>query len=143
MLNTEMFINRLEQIMENHSLTASGFADKIGIQRSSLSHLMSGRNNPSLDLVMKIVAEFPEADLYWLLLGTGTYPKKNEQASPLPPGEIKEKEIAGSARDLFSELTVEKGGVSVTETKAINAGKEIERIVMFYKNGTFSEYRPN
>lgn len=143
MLNTEMFISRLEQIMENRSLTASGFADKVGIQRSSLSHLMSGRNNPSLDLVMKIVAEFPEVDLYWLLLGTGTYPKKNEQASLLPPGEIKEKEIAGSARDLFSELTVEKGGLSVTEPKAMNAGKEIERIVMFYKDGTFSQYRPN
>ena len=143
MLNTEMFINRLEQIMENHSLTSPGFADKVGIQRSSLSHLMSGRNNPSLDLVMKIAAEFTEVDLYWLLLGIGTYPKKSGQASPLPPGEIEEKEIAGSARDLFSELPVDKEKLSVAEPQTTNAGKEIERIVMFYKNGTFDEYRPN
>jgi transcriptional regulator with XRE-family HTH domain len=45
------------------------FADKIGVQRSSLSHLLSGRNKPSLDFILKILDVFPDVDLYWMING--------------------------------------------------------------------------
>ncbi|PZQ78296.1 MAG: XRE family transcriptional regulator, partial [Flavobacterium johnsoniae] len=51
MVNTEDFIKRLEKILDYYNLTASSFADKIGVQRSSISHLLSGRNKPSLDFI--------------------------------------------------------------------------------------------
>lgn len=76
----ENFIERLELMLDYYALSASAFADKIGVQRSSLSHLLSGRNKPSLDFILKIVEVFPEVDLYWIINGVGTFPKstKNE-----------------------------------------------------------------
>ena len=55
MLNIDDFIKRLEKILDYYGLSASVFADKIGVQRSNLSHLLSGRNKPSLDFILKIV----------------------------------------------------------------------------------------
>ena len=55
MVNTEDFIKRLEFLLEYYSMNAASFADKIGVQRSSLSHLLSGRNKPSLDFILKII----------------------------------------------------------------------------------------
>jgi plasmid maintenance system antidote protein VapI len=74
MVNTEEFIKRLEIILDYYGLNASAFADKIGVQRSSLSHL-SGRNKPSLDFILKIVDVFPDVDLYWILNGKGVFLK--------------------------------------------------------------------
>lgn len=75
MLSSEQFIEKIENILNYYKLSASQFAEKIGVQRSSLSHLLSGRNKPSLDFVIKIVEEFPEVDLYWFLFNQGEFPK--------------------------------------------------------------------
>jgi len=69
MLNTDEFTNRLKKIMDYYDLSAAVFADKIGVQRSSISHLLSGRNKPSLDFILKITSIFKEVDLYWLING--------------------------------------------------------------------------
>ena len=62
---------RIEEIMRSEGLSAADFADKIGINRSGLSHIINGRNNPSLDFVMKIHNVFPSISLDWLLDGKG------------------------------------------------------------------------
>ena len=67
MINNSEFSERLTTIMGFYHLSASAFADKIQVPRSSISHLLSGRNKPSLDFVMKVVKEFEEVELYWLL----------------------------------------------------------------------------
>ena len=54
MLNVDEFINRIDELMKEHQLNASSLADKIGVQRSSLSHILSKRNKPSLDFILKI-----------------------------------------------------------------------------------------
>ncbi|MFC4739967.1 helix-turn-helix domain-containing protein, partial [Flavobacterium ponti] len=82
MVNIEDFIKRLETILEYYSLTASSFADKISVQRSSMSHLLSGRNKPSLDFIMKLVEEFPEVSLEWILNGKGSFPKDDFTPTP-------------------------------------------------------------
>lgn len=157
MVNTEDFIKRLEMILDYYSLSASLFADKLGVQRSGLSHLMSGRNKPSLDFVMKIVEAFPDVDLYWLLNGEGTFPKKTgseiampevpppatSTSFPAPPvaAEKKETEIG----DLFSqpeEIPLETAAPLQSEIEARPSGKKTERIVVFYSDGTFKEYFP-
>src|SRR5210317_2151913 len=89
MINNSEFAGRLRKIMEYHQLSASAFADAIGVQRSSISHLLSGRNKPSLDFVLKVVREFPEVNLYWLLNGKGNFPDTHRQrqaGQPIPPG---------------------------------------------------------
>lgn len=84
MVNTEEFVKRLEQILQFYGLSASIFAERVGVQRSSLSHLLSGRNKPSLDFVMKICDEFSEVDLYWFLRGEGQFPKSGSKDVSLP-----------------------------------------------------------
>jgi transcriptional regulator with XRE-family HTH domain len=79
MLTSEQFIDKIEKILNYYKLSASQFAEKIGVQRSSLSHLLSGRNKPSLDFVIKIVEEFPEVDLYWFLFNQGSFPKQEPE----------------------------------------------------------------
>ena len=79
MVNTDDFIKRLEILLDYYSISASVFADKIGVQRSSLSHLLSGRNKPSLDFILKIIEVFPDIDLYWILNGKGTFPKSDDK----------------------------------------------------------------
>ena len=158
MVNIEDFIKRLEIILEYYSLNASSFADKIGVQRSSLSHLLSGRNKPSLDFILKILEVFPDVDLYWILNGKGTFPKNSEQFDktvnnveqvvkhniPTPPSA----EII--PENLFSEIQIQNP-IPALETKKIenqNSAKEsdsneIDKIVIFYKNGTFKSYVPD
>lgn len=158
MINTDDFIKRLEILLDFYSLSASVFADKMGVQRSGLSHLMSGRNKPSLDFVMKIVENFPEVDLYWLLNGEGAFPKNEtlphavaeSTNSPAPEKNdgipldlfstddapiIKEKE-QHIPQDLFSSVK------NKPDTIITNKLKEIDRIVIFYTDGTFKNYNP-
>jgi len=177
MLNIEDFVKRLEILFEYYGITASAFADTLTVQRSSLSHLMSGRNKPSLDFVMRITQAYPEADLYWLLNGEGEFPKKEQfphKATPppvveqapapappidlpeaIPPATQKEREMP----DLFSvnespepvtplQAPVEKNVVEKEKQSSpalpqnISVEIDIERIVVFYKDGTFKNYTP-
>jgi len=154
MVNTDDFIKRLEIILDYNGLNASSFADKIGVQRSSLSHLLSGRNKPSLDFILKIIEVFPDVDLYWILNGKGTFPKLENKrgaiiTTPTLNTKIEETEIEKPA-DLFSEKfeehknrVEEKFVNSIPNTRnsaSNNKEAEIERIVIFYKNGTFKTY---
>lgn len=62
---------RIYEVIQFLVLTPTAFADEIGIQRSGLSHILKGRNRPSLDMVQKIVARYPDINLTWLVNGTG------------------------------------------------------------------------
>ena len=127
MINSEAFAGRLKKIMDYYQLTASSFADKIQVQRSSISHILSGRNKPSLEFVMKVLKQFPEVDLYWLMNGKGSFPKTEAAATTLPKRETVQQERPAES------------GMPVRKIEA--SGKEIERIVIFYTDGTFKEYR--
>ena len=153
MINIDDFVKRLEKILEYYSLSASAFADIVGIQRSGVSHLMSGRNKPSLDLVMKISDSFPEVDLYWLLNGKGTFPKSDATiANPTPAPALPKTPPAENSKhekilapDLFSTSHTDVQSEDITEhfDKPQNILKgDIERIVVFYKNGIFKSYMP-
>lgn len=144
MVNTDDFTKRLETILEYYAVSASGFADSIGVQRSALSHLMSGRNKPSLDLIMKIVEAYPEVDIYWLLNGRGNFPKEKESGnikalSPAP--EINEQPI-----DLFSfKESGNEDKVTESNNKEFNLpvpSSDIDKVIIFYKDGRFRHYRP-
>lgn len=116
MINIEDFTGRLKQIMDYYQLSASAFAEKIGVRPSAISHLLSGRNKPSLEFVLKVLEAFNEVDLYWLLNGKGHFPKTSP--APIPP----------------------KDGIQTDRPMADNG--EIEKIIVFYKDGSFTPYRP-
>jgi transcriptional regulator with XRE-family HTH domain len=147
MVNIDDFVKRLDSLLEYYNLNAASFADKIGVQRSSLSHLLSGRNKPSLDFILKILEVFPEVDLYWILNGKGTFPKiSNEIKSGDSAATIQSSEP--SLGNLFANVTETK---SIAPTLPINktvptkqsVSNEVEKIVFFYKDGTFKEFLPN
>lgn len=128
MVNSDEFSKRLKKIMEYYEESASSFADKIGVQRSSISHILSGRNKPSLDFVMKILDSYPEVGLYWLLNGKGKFPQdsfnENEEVKPPFNQNIKDEESQHYA----------------SKTIKTFQDKTIERIVIFYKDGSFKSY---
>ena len=74
MVNNKEIVARINTIREEKGLTAAGLAEKIGVQRSSFSHLISGRNKPSLDLLVRLHETYPEYSLDWLVFGTSTPP---------------------------------------------------------------------
>ena len=71
--------NRLEKFIETEKLSKSAFAQKIGIQRSTLAHFFSGRNKPSSDYFLKIKESYPELDLNWLISGNKRNKSKKYQ----------------------------------------------------------------
>ena len=150
MVNIEEFTKKLEKILEYYSLSASSFADKIGVQRSSMSHLLSGRNKPSLDFVLKITDVFPEVDLYWLLLNKGNFPK-DESTKILKTENSNKSDISNFSTELFDQSTregkketfIENESQNLIET-SFNNGNQfnsvVEKIVVFYSDGTFKQY---
>lgn len=147
MVNIDEFIKRLEIILDYYNLSASAFADKINVQRSSLSHLLSGRNKPSLDFIIKVIEVFPEVDLYWILNSKGTFPKSEKNFSVQPAKqELSSDEI--NTLDLFSTVQTNSKSSPVNnemEKKTISLSnsevKTIERIVIFYSDGSFKNYQ--
>ncbi|WP_350285962.1 helix-turn-helix transcriptional regulator [uncultured Croceitalea sp.] len=121
---------RIKTIIAHYQLNASSFADKIGVPRSSISHLLSGRNKPSLDFILKLVNTFPEVNLYWLLNGKGTFPDTNGQSAPT------------SSKDKTPKPSFREKSISTTTAKSSNPSKEIDKIVVFYTDGSFESYNP-
>ena len=72
---------RIAKIIASEGLTASAFADKIGVQRSNISHIMNGRSGPSLELLQKILSAFPHYNTEWLVMGRGEIYRKPVQTS--------------------------------------------------------------
>ena len=157
-MNPEAIITRLKTVLEFYSLTLSTFADNIEVQRSSLSHLMSGRNKPSLDFVLKVVDKYPDVDLYWLLNGKGTFPKKQQnlisQENPI------ESEIKNVTPSLFSEveeqqeeeiktpntpsprITQNEQEIETVSNKRFSeSGKKLVKVVLLYDDGTFEDFK--
>ncbi len=152
----EYFIEKLEKILQFYGLTASGFADRVGVQRSSLSHLLSGRNKPSLDFILKIIESFPEVDLNWILLDQGTFPKsKNtptptvsistenkESTEPSKPSEVENKSLHNNDLGLFEEENKYPKSTSTPQASLTEAFSE-ETNQSTYVAAQNSEVQPN
>lgn len=158
--------------MENYGLNASQLAETIGIQRSTLSHILSGRNKPSLDVVQRILMSFPEIQAAWLLNGDGGFDYKSNSGNdhiskrvripeidlfsgqeietsrvvdPKKPKDAKKplENIANEGKTTKQERSVEttqvKDEAPALYLKTENA--EIERVMIFYSNGTVKAYK--
>lgn len=146
---------RIEQIMEREQMVASTFAESIGIQRSTLAHILSGRNNPSLDVIMKIHQHFKYINLEWLIYGTGPMTDQNEQSNDpyLHFDSSSEPNAHGLTLDLNSseedEKDSEANNMNKSQTHEIERIKYIEKpqrkiteIRIFYDDNTFENFKP-
>lgn len=130
--------DRISQIIDSKSLTPSKFADIIGIQRSRISHIMSGRNNASIDVVTKIVSKFPEVDLKWLMTGEG---EMMTSEINLFSHDIDTANSEVNSDIINSSNTIESSFNKQKSIKQSNK-KEIERIIVFYDDSSFKEFKP-
>ncbi len=97
-------IERVKILMSVKNLTSSDFAANIQVQRSGISHILSGRNKPSLDFVMKVLEAFPDVDEAWLLFGRGEMFKGS---LPVPQSE-KVSNIISEVEEMPTGLSEEK-----------------------------------
>lgn len=88
-------VERIKEIIEYSQLSSAAFADMIGISRSGLTHLLTGRNQPSLDVARKILAKFPEISTEWLIMGMGAMLRPDEQ--PITASDNIENDVTSAA----------------------------------------------
>lgn len=133
---------RILQFLQSENKTSAQFAEEIGVQPSGISHILSGRNNPSLDFVLKMLEQYPFLSTEWLLFGKGSMYR--DQAM----------------QDLFEEVPLtgeEKGNANLREPvgqrkmvaegekagkKSIMPERNVEKIVWFFTDNSFKEYLP-
>lgn len=152
---------KIEQIIVEKGLSPSYFADTIGIQRSSISHILSGRNKPSLDIIQRILKAFPDIDRDWLLFDSNIPEQNTPQINRAKPANlvIEEERLSEKtpqespiinkveprpAQAISSPTTVpQRRKIERPTVQApVPSGKQIERIVIFYTDGTFMESKP-
>ena len=131
MVNTSNFSKRLQKILDFYGVTATLFSEKIAFNRSTISHLLSGRNKPSLEFVMKVLQTYPEVDLYWLLYGKGSFPTPLNKVNTQIKATNKQNTVPGveAENSVFENMALKNSNTSA-----------IERIILCYKDGTFKQY---
>lgn len=159
---------RIQKIIEYYQLTPSDFADRVGIQRSGVSHLTSGRNKPSVDFIEKLINAFPEVNINWFVTGNGEminekkitkeeFPIENNSSSStllLFPefeekiekpkvqikNELKDEKIVITENPVFEKNITNPPNIEKSEIfKNI---KKVKRMILIYDDNTF-EYLEN
>jgi len=100
-------VERIRHLLETRQLTPTQFADAMGVARPIVSHILSGRNKPSLEVVQKIIGAFPDLSLPWLLSGVGEM-----LASAVPPAPV-----ASDVQDSTKLPRREKASGSTSNTR--------------------------
>ena len=144
-----MLNNTIKSFIVSKNLSPSKFADEIGVQRSSISHILSGRNKPSLDIVQKIIRRYPEIGTDWLLeeppapepirqpataspAGNGTMaPPIPRDNAPIPPYVQHQDEPEPYEPE-----------PAPSNASSIPAEPQIVKVLVFYSDGTFCEFSP-
>lgn len=149
-----MLKDRIAHIMRSKNLTAAQFADQLEVQRSGISHLLSGRNKPSLDFVLKLKETFPEYSLDWIILGKGpvtvssSHSDKDQSLFDFDPSQTKvqtEEEVSAHVdfKTTGNQLsTNKKSSPELEEDLENNLQKEIVRIILIYSDNTFEQLDP-
>lgn len=136
-------MEQIQYIIDFYQLSASQLADRLGIQRSTISHLLTGRNKPSLDILRKITKAFPELNEAWLLSGHG---------SPLKAKEA-DRSILVEQNNVTGVNDSEESPEYTSVTKQDNSGEkpkkfidvnneDVAYLIVVYRDGTYESIRP-
>lgn len=135
--------------MSHEGMTPSKFAEAIGIQRAAMSHIIAGRNNPSLDVATKIMKRFKAVNPNWLLLGQGEMFTESENTeTPLFQNEAVLPTVNADASENRKEIGVETSinnqiiPVNQQIVYKEKTSKEVSRIIIYYSDNSFEEFLP-
>jgi transcriptional regulator with XRE-family HTH domain len=141
--------DRILEFLKKENKSSAQFAEEIGVQASSISHIISGRNNPSLDFVMKMLNKYPAVSTDWLLFGKGEMYRES-LLNDLFNNSFNETDIEikkPTDKDLKDNSKLENNH-QVTDNDIFNENethsnsKKARRIICFYSDNTFKEYFP-
>ena len=141
---------RIDKFIESEGLTAARFADAIGVQRSNVSHVLSGRNKPSYDFIEKMLSKFSEINAEWLILGKGNMYKESHTPSlfnvPIVENlEAKQEQVANtpSTEAKKDSTTMLQEPLPLANSIAIQSEKRLARILLCYTDGSFEVFDRN
>lgn len=142
---------RIQRFLSIEGITPTRFADEIGVQRSGVSHILSGRNNPGFEFVQKILSRYKQINAEWLIMGTGNMLKTVRQGNLFAENEIITPSIQTESQILQPESS--KTLENNTQTSINNdvmppiyegkVGAEVAKIVLFYTDNTFETFYPH
>jgi transcriptional regulator with XRE-family HTH domain len=144
--------DRIIEFLRAENISSANFAQEIGVQPSGISHIISGRNKPSLDFIVKMLNRYPSLSTDWILFGRGKMLKESipgdlfsgEQNSDAPVSnnadlfEVQDASASTSLKNSPSED--KKDGPAALEL--LSVGSKAARIVIFHRDNTFREYFP-
>jgi len=144
--------DRILKFIDSEKLTAAEFADRIGVQRSNVSHVLNGRNNPGFGFIQKVLESFPSINSRWLITGEGDmYLNKKGGSDSLQPSlfstvikeepEVKPtvtKESALESKPLINNISDNP----ISSAISLNSTKKISKVLIFYSDHTFEDFRP-
>lgn len=133
MVNNTDFGIRLQKILDYYNISAAELSNQINFNRSTISHLLSGRNKPSLDFVMRILQKYPEVELYWLLNGKGSFPSITKKSHSI------DNTKSNPTSKIKPILTSNKHLTNLASHSLSN--NDVDQIVIFFKDGTFKSYK--
>jgi transcriptional regulator with XRE-family HTH domain len=165
-------VDRIQEILDRYELTAARLADQLDVPRSTISHILSERNKPSLDFIQKVLANFPEINASWLVKGEGKifddnsnlfYSNKleNEKKEVLKKDEITsnpfldeiishepgKENLHQNLREVKADeelrKTIDNDYVNNQKNTPQKRGKRIVRLITIYSDNTFSDFYPS
>ncbi len=163
--------DRLLKFLNREHLSSARFAEIIGVQPSSISHILSGRNKPGFDFIQKILSGYPALNAEWLILGKGAMFKQEvsqgnlfsenipesfsnhdekavpgEDTQPFPVTDLGDKDATVHSDTNVTTQSLsqdyESNFANDSGVTNVNNSKKIEKIVILYSDKSFSEYSP-
>lgn len=144
--------DRILAFLQNENKSYAQFAEEIGVQPSGISHILSGRNNPSLDFVIKMLHRYSNLSAEWLLFGRGSMYKLVSQPSLFEnemPETVSEAGSGGDGpidwnevRDAAESPEKASEATAMTGPGGNDSVKRLTKVLFFYSDKTFSEYMP-
>lgn len=144
--------DRILTFLQSENKSYAQFAEEIGVQPSGISHILSGRNNPSLDFVVKMLDRYESLSTDWLLFGRGEMYRHTSEPTLFdvePANTAQDDSRHEVAADSRSEILQAPEGLKAgSASERRNEGlasvqeKRLERVLMFYSDKTYTEYLP-
>ena len=141
--------DRIQTILRSLNLSPSQLADAISVQRSSLSHILSGRNKPSLDFITKVLTSYPQIDPDWLLFGKGSM-LREEGPPPRYGSPSVEKESVKEQTEAVKVAQTEEPAKNDSSSNAEARGRSLShlnkgpvQIILLYDDNTYGTYNPS
>jgi transcriptional regulator with XRE-family HTH domain len=135
---------RIQEFLKAENKTSAQFAEEIGVQPSGISHILSGRNKPSLDFVLKMLERYPFLSTEWLLFGNGNMYKEPQMQELFDKSleNITQKEAIEQDVDKFAHKEPNKTDYQENKPERGQYKTDIEKIIWFYPDNSFREFMP-